>query len=364
MARSQAARVCGAGGAEHQDLGLGGEHARQRGRRRVGRQDAHRVAVGGQGAIAVAGDPQVAPEALAGQRRGDHVVAAVGELDRQASEADRAVVLAGDVHALCGVGRDRRQPELGALLGVVDEVPDLERPFEVLPGLGEGEDLLGLQAGAHVGRQRLGHPVRGAPVVGQLGGGRPVGEAGVLAERLGERKVQRGPLAGQQVAVGRLLQQRVAEGVAVGVLDEDVLGHRGAQAFDQRGLGERRGGGEQPVARPAARRGGHAQHAARVVGQRFQAQVQDVAQARRQRARDRVAKRRAAPRRRRRCPRSARSRRATRPGSAAAPRMPATCSASSACEKAPTSRRSTTSRRSSSARNGRSGWRRCSSSLR
>ena len=42
------------------------------------------------------------------------------------------------------------------------------------------------------------------------------------------------------------------------------------------------------MARPPAGRGRHAQHAARVVGQRFQAQVQDVAQARRQRARDGV----------------------------------------------------------------------------
>ena len=117
------------------------------------------------------------------------------------------------------------------------------------------------------------------------------------------------------------------------------------------------------MARAPAGRGGHAQHAARVVGQCLQPQVEDVAQIRRQRPGGGVGRReqllgeegvalaaRVQPR--------------DESGAAASPRMPATCSASSACEKAPTSRRSTTARRSSSARNGRSGCWRCSSSLR
>ena len=330
IARSQAARVLLAGGAEHPDLGLGREHARERGRRRVGRQHAHGVAVGGQGAVAVARQPQVAAEALACQRRGDHVAGGVGQLDRHAAEGDRAVVLARDEHALCRVGRDGRQAELGALVGVLDELPDLQRPLEVLSGLGEGEDLLGLQPGAHVGRQGLGHPVRGTPVVRQLGGGRPVAEAGVLAERLGERQVQRGPLAREQVRVGGLLQQGVAEGVAVGVLDEDVLGHRVAQPRDQRGLGQWRDRREQPMARPPAGRGGHAQHARarrraapRAAGSGRRAGSTAAGPRRHRRPR-------AAPRRRRRCPRSAHA--GARRGRArrAPPRMPATCSASSA----------------------------------
>ena len=74
-------------GAQHEDLGLGREHARQRGRRRVGRQHADRVAIGGQRAVAVARDPQVAAEALAGHRRGDHVAGAVGELDAPCARA-------------------------------------------------------------------------------------------------------------------------------------------------------------------------------------------------------------------------------------------------------------------------------------
>ena len=364
IARSQASARLLARGAEHADLGLGREHARQRGRRRVGRQHPHGVAVRGQGAVAVARQPQVAPEALARQRRGDHVVGAVGELDRHAAEGDRAVVLAGDEHALCRVGRDRRQAELGALVGVLDELPDLQRALEVLPGLGEGEDLLGLQPGAHVGRQRLGHPVGRAPVVRQLGGGRPTAEAGVLAERLGERQVQRGPLAGQQVARRR----------------PPAAGRGGRRSRRRPGRG-RAGPPRRAAPRPARARGAARPPRA--------ADGPTAGPPRPPRA-ARCARRRAAPRaggtgRRagstaagpRRASEAASSssakkalpsqracRRATRPGVGGAPRMPATCSASSACEKAPTCRRSTTSRRSSSARNGRSGWRRCSSSLR
>jgi hypothetical protein len=62
------------------------------------------------------------------------------------------------------------EAELGPLVGVLDEVPDLQRELEVLRGLGEGVDALRLQPHGHVGRQRLGHAVRRTPVVGQLGG--------------------------------------------------------------------------------------------------------------------------------------------------------------------------------------------------
>ena len=166
IARSQAARVSSPGRAQHEDLGLGREHARQRGRRRVGRQHPHRVAVGGQRAVAVARDPQVAAEALARQRRGDHVVGAVGELDRHAPERDRTVVLAGDVGVVRRVGR--RPPassssERSAASSTRSQISSARS--KCWRGLGEGEDLLGLEPGAHVRRQRLGHAVRGAPVL-------------------------------------------------------------------------------------------------------------------------------------------------------------------------------------------------------
>ena len=68
------------------------------------------------------------------------------------------------------------------------------------------------------------------------------------------------PLAGQQVVVDRLAEQRVAEGVAVAVGDEDVHLHRLAQSLVERALREPRGGCEQLVGDPPAgdaRRPGH-----------------------------------------------------------------------------------------------------------
>ena len=136
----------------------------------------------------------------------------------------------------------------------------------------------------------------------------PSARLGSSLQRLGEREVQRGPLAGEQVGVGGLLQQRVAEGVAVGVLDEHVLGHRRRAApRPARARAAPATAASSRWLEPPAGRGGHAQHRARVVGQRLEPQVQDVAQARRQRAGGGVRRRRAAPRRRRRCPRSARA---------------------------------------------------------
>ena len=187
---------------------------------------------------------------------------------------------------------------------------------------------------------------------------------GSALQRLGERQVQRGPLARQQVGIGGLLEQRVAEGVAVAVVDEHVMGDRLAQRLEQRGLRAAprpwRAAGARPAARrpppPAAPRARRAR-APPAAGSGPRAGCAAAGRRRRRR-------RPAAPPRRTRCPRSAhaaarpaRDRRRLR-GSRA------TCVASSAGEKGSSSTRWTSSRRSSSARNGRSGWRRCSSSLR
>jgi hypothetical protein len=155
----------------------------------------------------------------------------------------------------------------------------------VLPRLREGGDPLGLQSRGHVRGERLAHAVCGAPVVRQLGSGGTAGEAGVGAQGFGERQVQRGPLTRQQVGVGGLLQQGVAEGVAVAVVDEHVVRHGGPQRIEERGLGQVGDGGEQPMPGPPAGRRGHAQHRACILRQRLHAQAQDVAQGGRQRAR-------------------------------------------------------------------------------
>ena len=146
----------------------------------------------------------------------------------------------------------------------------------------EGGDALGLQPRGHVGGERLGHAVCAAPVVRELGRGRAAGEARIGAQGLGERQVQRGPLAREQVGIGGLLQQGVAEGVAIAVVYEHVVGDRLPQRVQERGLGQVGDGGEQPMARPPAGRRCHAQHRACGVWQRLQAQAQDVAQGGRQ----------------------------------------------------------------------------------
>ena len=236
--------------AQHEDLGLGCQHAGERGRRRVGREHADGVAVRSQAPVAVARDPQIAPDALAREGRADDVAAAVGELDGHAPERDRAVVLARDVGVVRRVGDHVEQIELRALGGVLDEVPDLERALEVLAGFHEGEDLLGLQAGAHVRGQRLGHPVRRAPVQRELSRRGAVGQAGVVAQGLGQREVQRRALPGQQVGVGRLLEQRVAEGVAARIRRTRTCWATASRsASTSAGLGRAHNGREQAVAR-------------------------------------------------------------------------------------------------------------------
>ena len=220
-----------------------------------------------------------------GKRLRDDVAGAIGELQGPASESDSTVRVAGDERVVRRVGHDRCEPELRAGRGVVDEIPDLEGALEVLGGLRERRGPLGLQAGLHVGRQRLGHAVRRLPVVGQLGGRRGAREARVGAQRLREGQVQRGPLAGQQVGVRGLLEQGVAEGVAVAVVDQHVMGDRLAQRLEQRRARAAPPPWRAADARPACPAAAATRSTARAsCEQRLQPQAQHLAQAARQRA--------------------------------------------------------------------------------
>ena len=72
----------------------------------------------------------------------------------------------------------------------------------------------------HRGRERPRQVVRAVPVAGELG----LRRRGVGLHRPCQRRVQRGPLAGQQVLVDRLADERVPEGVRpVGVGDEQLV---------------------------------------------------------------------------------------------------------------------------------------------
>ena len=113
---------------------------------------------------------------------------------------------------------------------------------------------------------------------------------------------------------------------------------------------------------PAGGRG-HAQHRARVGRQRLQAQGEDVAQAGRQRAR-RAVRRGQQLLGEEGVALAARMQSRHELGLGAGAEDPRDLDGELPGEKGSTSRRSTPARRSSSARKGRSGWRRCSSSLR
>ena len=120
-------------------------------------------------------------------------------------------------------------------------------------------------------------------MAGQLrgvGGGRQVAqELGALLQRLGDPPVQRGVLAGEQVAVDRLADQRVAEGVhAVGAGDQHLVGDGLARALHHvPGLevAERL---QQPVRDRPVEHGGRADHGLRRRSELLHAREQRVAQ--------------------------------------------------------------------------------------
>ena len=88
---------------------------------------------------------------------------------------------------------------------------------------------LGRLAGAHRCGERLGEPARGVPVVGQLAG-RDCAviterQFGVRGEAHGDAMVQGAAPAREQVAVHRLVAERVAERVVVARRHHQLLAH-------------------------------------------------------------------------------------------------------------------------------------------
>ena len=146
----------------------------------------------------------------------------------------------------------------GALLGVADLVPELDGALVV--GHRLGERVGRLRGGRRPDRplERARQVVRGVPVEGELG---RMGRfrAGARLERPRERGVQAGALPRQQVVVHRLLEQGVAECVALAarrrVGDEHLAADalRAAPRTWRRRRGpRRRRAGMDPPAWPAA----------------------------------------------------------------------------------------------------------------
>ena len=116
--------------------------------------------------------PQIAAETLVGERQ-ETTSPAPPAAHRPAPESDRTVVLAGDERGLRRARHDRCQAELASARRRPRRGPRSPARARSAAGLGEGGGLFGLQPGRHVGGERLGHAVRGAPVVRQLGAPRP-----------------------------------------------------------------------------------------------------------------------------------------------------------------------------------------------
>nr|BFE86964.1 hypothetical protein GCM10020093_095650 [Planobispora longispora] len=168
----------------------------------------------------------------------------------------------------------------GEAFGVLDPVPETEGLLEVAVGLRGRAEPLGPAPGLDRGGQRPGEVVAGQVVVGELRRGALAG-----GQQPGELGVQAGPLAGQQVGVDGLLEQRVPEGVAVlaggmqqapgddlphGLLEGHVVQARGllqegvvdppsrdgrAAQHPLGGVGEQLGPGEQQAGQAVGHRG-------------------------------------------------------------------------------------------------------------
>ena len=178
--------------------------------------------------------------------------------------------------------------------GSGDVRPQVERPLVLrVRGL-ERERLLRSLGRGQRRRERPLVVARRRPVVGELGPVRRLrGGRGrrVGLERQRALAVEPPPLAGEQLVVGHLGQERVAERVALGSLrrrvdDEDLAGDRRPQRRLEPvgavgGPGDR---DEQVVVDPASRDGDDPEHVVDVLGHRCQAGQEDLPQRRRQAA--------------------------------------------------------------------------------
>ena len=147
-------------------------------------------------------------------------------------------------------------------------VPQLQHPGQHGQPLGVRHRLGLLGRGLPGADQRPGHVVGRVPVVGHLDV-RSVRRHQVTVglDGLREPRVQPAVLTRQQVVVHRLADQRVPEHVVVGLGDQDVRGHGGAQHPDQLVRLQAAHRGQQGVPDPAAARAGDPQHLLGLLGQ-------------------------------------------------------------------------------------------------
>ncbi len=196
---------------------------------------------------------------------------------RRPGERYRAVQVAGVRGGGRGAQRERHGVGAGGPCGGVDRRPQVQGRLQVPQLLGGRPDALGVVGGLQGRGERLGQVVALAVVVGALGG--TVRPAVRTAQQPGERAVQPGPLAGQQVGVDRLAGEGVPEGVGVAVVGDEQLPSQGlAQRRLQLLLGQPDGVPQQLVPHPAPGDGGGAQHLLGRLRQLLEPDQQDVGQ--------------------------------------------------------------------------------------
>jgi hypothetical protein len=133
------------------------------------------------------------------------------------------LVLTGPAGRLDRLVQDRSAVGANSLGHIGDRVPQIEDAREHAELVGVGERPFGGTGSQPRGGERPRLVTSGEPVVGEGGERR-----GITLQRLAVAGVQCDAFPGQQVALDRFPDQRVPEGVRVGVGEQQVRVRRGA----------------------------------------------------------------------------------------------------------------------------------------
>ena len=278
---------------DEQGVGVGGEGPRVLRGRRVRGHGLHRGPRdldGFGGGLGIVDEHQVEGQPLAdpgGQLDVDRRTALFGLGGQDLPQPPEQVHGAVHVPAVRRGGRGH-QAELAAgharrLLRVGHPFPQGERLVVVAVRLGRGAQPLGILPGPDRRGERAGNVMAGQAVLGQFRGGARHREPLLVGEQRTHGGVQPGPLPRQQVRVDRLPEQGVPEHVAFGAVGhEQLVGDRLPHRALVFGGGQAGRGPDQLVVGLAAGHGRGAEDLLRGVGQLLDPAEQQGRQPRRQ----------------------------------------------------------------------------------
>ena len=276
---------------QHQDLTVARQDARQFGRGRIGRHDGHRRLIRLEGSLRLGVDPEGPSQPFESSAQADRIGVPAERRDSLASECHAASGVAGQPCRLGGSPEQVHPIDPGEFLRVVDRRPGLESPLVVASRVGECERPRRRFPSSNRRLEGTSIVARRRPVVGELapvsGGDRPAVRP-ALGQCLREAAVQALAFTRQEVVVGGLLEQGVAEHVVAGDVarsrtgDEDLAADRIPKPVQQVIVGESRHVGEQIVIDPPTGDRGDADDGLGALGQRDDPGQQDLPQRRRQ----------------------------------------------------------------------------------